>query len=414
MPKFSYSARDELNRTVEGTTEGESLDEVLGRLSERNLTPILVDELNFDGSRANERLIHKLKRFQISLQSHVPYKTVVFFTRQLATMVNSGVPIAHALDQLATAEKPTFQRILHQVADDIAMGSGFSDAIARHPGAFDETYVALVHSGEVSGALDTVLDELATYMENVQAMKEKVKGAMRYPIFIGLFVVGLVTAILWKLVPVFANLYASFNAELPAATRILIRISDGIRDNALPVLGVMIVLVIAFVLGMNHRTFKRFVHGTILRIPVFGGILRKNVLARYCRTMAVLMGSGTPILRATEIAASVVGNRVYTEALQKVYVKLRTGELLSEALHQTGCFPVLIRQLVATGESAGRIDVLLRKAAEFYEREIRVTVDSLAAIIEPFLIVILGVVVGSILIALYMPVFTLGRLMRGG
>ncbi|MBD3345050.1 MAG: hypothetical protein GF401_08315, partial [Chitinivibrionales bacterium] len=382
------------------------------RLTERGLTPLNIEELNFDGTRKNESYIEKINNALLKYQTRVPYKTVVFFTRQLATMVNAGVPIAHALDQLATAEKPGFSKILHAIADDIAMGSAFSDAIARHPGAFDDVYVALVHSGEVSGSLDRVLEELATYMENVQAMKEKVKGAMRYPIFIGGFVALLITAILWKLVPIFENLYASFNASLPVPTQILINISNVIRYNGLKFGGGIVVITAGFIIGMNHKKFKRFVHKWILYIPVFGEILRKNILARFCRTMAVLLGAGTPILQATEIAGAVVGNRVYSESLERVFVRLRTGELLSQALAATGMFPVLICQLTSTGEAAGRIEDLLGKAADFYEREIRVTVDSLAAIIEPFLIIILGGVVGLILIALYFPVFTLGKLMR--
>ncbi|MBD3321347.1 MAG: hypothetical protein GF350_09665 [Chitinivibrionales bacterium] len=412
MPKFAYKVRDTQNRVLGGTTEGTDVDEVVDRLTERNLTPLNIDELNFDGTRKDETFVEKVNNALLKFQTRVPYKTVVFFTRQLATMVNAGVPIAHALDQLATAEKPGFSRILHAIADDIAMGSAFSDAIGRHPGAFDDVYVALVHSGEVSGSLDRVLEELATYMENVQAMKEKVKGAMRYPIFIGGFVVLLIIAILWKLVPVFENLYASFNAQLPLPTQILISISNGIRDNGLQFFGIIAAVIIAFFIGMTRKKFKRFIHKSILFIPVFGGILRKNILARFCRTMAVLLGSGTPILQATEISGAVVGNQLYSENLERVFVRLRTGELLSQALAATGQFPVLICQLTATGEAAGRIEDLLGKAADFYEREIRVTVDSLAAIIEPFLIIILGGVVGLILIALYFPVFTLGKLMR--
>jgi type IV pilus assembly protein PilC len=412
MPKYTYKARDGNGKNITGTAEAVSLDEALSRLAERELIPLQVDELNFDGSKRDRRLSDQINDVLLRLQTRVSYKSVVFFTRQLATMVNSGVPLSHALGQLAEGEKPVFAKIIRQIADDIAMGSTFSDAVARHPGAFDDIYVAVVHSGEIAGALDKVLDELATYMENIQAIKEKVKGAMRYPAFIGLFVTVLISAILWKLVPVFEHLYGSFGAELPAATQLLISISRGIRHGFPLVLGGAVCLVAGFMAAMNTVRFKTFVHEYILLVPVFGLILRKNIWARFCRTMSLLLGSGTPILAAVEVTGAVVDNKMYSVHLEKVYHRLRTGELLSEALTSTKKFPVLIRQLVATGESAGRIDELLKKAADFYEREIRITVDSLAAIIEPFLIVILGVVVGGILIALYMPIFMVGRLVQ--
>ncbi len=412
MPKYSYKACDTQNKILTGTTEGMTVDDVITFLTERELTPLEVEELSFDGSRKSVSLSDQINEFLLKLQTRVPYKAVVFFTRQLATMVNSGVPLSHALDQLATAEKPVFAKIIRQVSDDISMGSSFSDAIARHPGAFDKTYVAVVHSGEIAGALDRVLDELATYMENVQAIKEKVKGAMRYPIFIAGFVIALVIAILWKLVPVFENLYASFGAKLPAITQLMIDLSKGIRTGFPLVLAGAIALVGAFWYGLQKPKFKAAVDTYVLYFPVFGMILRKNIWARFCRTMALLLGSGTPILSAVEVTGSVLGNRLYSDSLEKIYFRLRTGEQLSESLESTKHFPVLIRQLVATGESAGSVDTLLRKAAEFYEREIRVTVDSLASVIEPFLIITLGVCVGGILIALYMPVFMMGKIIH--
>jgi type IV pilus assembly protein PilC len=412
MPKFAYKVRDTQNKIITGSADAATVDEVLDSLGQRELIPLSVEELNFDGTRKGQTFLDQINELFQRYQSRVPYKEIVFFTRQLSTMVNAGVPLSHALDQLASSEKPVFAKIIHQIADDISMGSSFSDAIAKHTGAFDHTYVAVVHSGEVAGALDKVLDELATYMETAQAIKEKVKGAMRYPLFIGGFVVVLIAAILWKLVPIFENLYASFGAKLPFATQMLISISHIIRDGFIPIVAIILAIIIGFWYGMNNDKFRAFVDEYILYFPVFGMILRKNIWARFCRTMSLLLGSGTPILAAVEVTGGVLGNKMYAKSLESVFYRLRTGELLSESLDATGKFPVLIKQLVATGESAGRIDELMKKAADFYEREIRVTVDSLAAIIEPFLIVVLGFGVGGILIALYMPVFGMGKLMH--
>ncbi|MBD3391549.1 MAG: hypothetical protein GF418_05855 [Chitinivibrionales bacterium] len=409
MPRFVYKVRDEQNRILVGNADAATVDEVLDRLAEKDLVPVSIDELNFDGTKKDQSFFEKLNEGLLKIQNKVPYKAVVFFTRQLATMVEAGVPLAQALSQLSEGEKPVFKKIILQVAEDISMGSTFSDAISRHPGAFNNMYVSIVRSGEVAGALDEVLDQIATYMENVEAMRQKVKGAMRYPTFIAGFVILMVTGILWKLVPTFESMYASFNAELPGPTLLLIALSHIIRDHFLVVAGAGILIVIAFMALMTVNAFKAVVHKYVLYLPVFGGILKKNIWATFCRTMALLMHSGTPILQATEISGAVVGNKVYANSLEVVYNKLKTGMLLSEALKETGVYPILVIQLVSTGEESGKVDELLRKAAEFYEREIRVTVDSLASIIEPLLIVILGGLVGGILIALYMPIFMIGK-----
>ncbi len=412
MPKFTYKARDSLNKKIAGTLEGASFDEVLVRLSDKGLIPLSLEELNFDGSPKNVSFLDTVNEFLRAYQTRVPYKSVVFFTRQLATMVNAGVPLSQALEQLASSEKAIFARTISAVAADISMGASFSEAISHHPGAFDKTYVAVVHSGEIAGALDRVLDELATYMENIHTLKEKVKGAMRYPAFIGGFVVILIVAILWKLVPVFERLYGNFGAQLPAPTKMLIAMSHTIQHYALLfVLGAIIVSV-AYVFALRTPRIRAIADASVLKFPVFGEILRKNILARFSRTMSLLLGSGTPILSAVEVAGTVVGNKLYSDALDGVYKSLRTGELLSSGLKASGQFPVLVVQLVTTGESSGRIDDLLSRAAEFYEREIKVTVDSLAAIIEPFLIITLGAIVGAILIALYLPVFMMGKIMH--
>jgi type IV pilus assembly protein PilC len=410
MPKFAYKAHDSQNRPITGVITGSSIDDVLEKLTGRSLTPVSVDELNFDGSQKNETFADKFKKGVAGQKNRVPYRAVVFFTRQLATMIEGGVPLSRALEQLAKSEKQIFKKTITQINEDISLGFSFSDAIARHPGAFNNMYVSVIRSGEVTGALDTVLNQLADYMENVETLKSKVKSAMRYPLFIAGFVIVLVTGILWKLVPVFEGLYGSMGAKLPVPTLVLVGISHLIQRN-IPLLVLLIAVLIAgYRAGMTNEKFKTVVHTILLKVPVFGEILRKNILATFSRTMALLMESGTPILQAVEISGAVVGSNVYANALEKVYADLRQGEMLSTSLAKSGEFPVLIEQLVSTGEESGKVDALLRKAADFYEREIRNVVDSLAAIIEPILIIILGGIVGTILIALYMPVFMIGKL----
>jgi len=412
MAKFAYKVRDLENKLLTGFQEANSEDEALRLLADRNLRVTELEELNFDGTRKNESFSEKLNdRFKV-LTSRVPYKEVVFFTRQLATMVEAGVPLARALGQLAKGQSEAFKRVVLQVQEDISIGNTFSEAIAKHPGAFDNMYVSVVRSGEVSGALDRVLDQMANYMESMEARRAKIKGAMRYPTFILGFVTIVVIGILWKLVPIFEGLYGGQGVALPKPTQILIYCSHVIQNNILLVLFLMVALVVGFWFGLINDKFRGYVHMGLLRLPVFGLLLKKSIWATFCRTLSLLMESGTPILQAIEICAAVVGNTVYTKAIEKVHYSLKTGTVLSTSLENTGVFPVLVSQLVATGEESGRVDTLLVKASDFYDREINVTVDSLASVIEPFLIIILGGLVGSVLISLYLPVFSLGKLMQ--
>ncbi|MDB5103256.1 MAG: Type fimbrial assembly protein PilC [Fibrobacteres bacterium] len=412
MAKFSYKVRDREDRVVLGTMEAVTADEVLERLSQKDFLPILVKELSGDELRPRKSISEFLQESLQNSKNKVSYRSVVFFTRQLSTMVGQGVPLSKALDQLTKGEKPVFKRIIQQVADDIATGLTLSEAVARHPGAFSPMYVAVVNSGEVAGALDRVLDGLANYMESVEIMRGKIKTAMRYPIFIGGFVGVMMLGIMWKLVPTFESIYASMNAVLPPPTRMLIMLSHIVRQNTILCMIAAALLFILFKYMMTRDEFKIVFQKNVLRIPVFGGILQKNIWATYCRTMSLLMGAGTPILKATEIAGSTVNNRYFGKSLEGIFGSLRKGDLLSEALETSGLFPVLVVQLVATGESSGRIDELLAKAAEFYEREVRSVVDSLSSIIEPVLIVSLGSIVGGILFSLYLPIFMIGKFIQ--
>ena len=410
MAKFSYSVRDAENRLITGQQEAQNADEALRLLAERGLRVTQIEELNFDGTRKGATYGDKLSAKLSTVKHKVPYKEVVFFTRQLATMVEAGVPLARALEQLSRGQAAGFKRIILQVAEDISVGNTFSEAIVRHPGAFNNMYVAVVRSGEVSGSLDRVLDQMATYMENVETRRQKIKGAMRYPTFIASFITIIVIGILWKLVPVFEGLYGSAGAALPTPTKILIKLSNIVQDHFVIVVLCITALWLAVWLGMLLDGFREKVHYYILKAPIFGILLQKNIWATFCRTLALLMESGTPILQAVEICAAVVGNTTFVKAMERIHASLKGGVILSQAIDDSGVFPVLVTQLCATGEESGRVDTLLVKAADLYDREINITVDSLSTIIEPILIVVIGTIVGGILIALYLPIFHIGKL----
>lgn len=412
MGKFSYKVRDREDRVLLGTMEATTADEVLERLTQKDFLPILVKELSGEELRPRKTISEFFQESLNNSRNKVPYRNVVFFTRQLSTMVGQGVPLSRALEQLTKGEKLVFKKIIQQIADDISSGMTLSEAVGRHPGAFGPMYVAVVNSGEVAGALDKVLEGLANYMESVEIMRGKIKTAMRYPIFIGGFVGIMMLGIMLKLVPIFETIYSSMNAVLPPPTQLLISTSRLIRENTVLCAVTAILLFGLFKFMMTRDDFKIAFQKNVLKVPVFGGILQKNIWATYCRTMSLLMGAGTPILKATEIAGSTVNNRYFGKSLEGIFSSLRKGDLLSESLDASGLFPVLVVQLVATGESSGRVDELLSKAAEFYEREVRSVVDSLSSIIEPILIVVLGGVVGGILFSLYLPIFMIGKFIQ--
>jgi type IV pilus assembly protein PilC len=412
MARFNYSVRDAENRLLTGVQEAQTSDEALRLLAEKGLRVTAIEELNFDGSRKNATFGDKLSAQFNTLSHKVPYKEVVFFTRQLATMVEAGVPLARSLEQLARGQSKVFSEIILKVAESISVGNTFSEAIARHPGAFNNMFVSVVRSGEVSGSLDRVLAEMATYMENVEVRRQKIKGAMRYPTFIASFITIIVIMILWKLVPIFEALYGSANVALPMPTQILIQVSHVVQHNFILVVLSIVAVVLAFWGGMMLDGFRYHVHGLLLKAPIFGILMQKNLWATFCRTMSLLMESGTPILQSVEICAAVLGNLRFVEAMEKIHADLKGGTIMSAAIESSGVFPVLVVQLVSTGEESGRVDKLLIKASEFYDKEINITVDSLASVIEPILIIGLGGIVGSVLIALYLPIFSLGKVMQ--
>jgi type IV pilus assembly protein PilC len=409
MPKYSYKVRDRDNRVMIGTMEGATADEVADRLSEMKFLPIEVVELGFDGSHHTRTLQDAFRDSFKSKGSKIPFKDLVLFTRQLGTMVGQGVPLSRSLEQLQKGEKPIFQAIIKQVGDDISTGFTFSDAIGRHPQVFNPMYIAVCQSGEVAGALDRVLDGLANYLEDVHIMKSKVKTATRYPTILFAFVFIMIVGILYKLVPTFESIYSGMGANLPLPTQILITLSHIVRDHVVIAILTLIFAGIGLKVAFNMPGFQAFFDQHVLKLPVLGGVLQKNIWAIFARTMALLLDAGTPILKAVEISSAAVNNRFYARRLERVYSSLKRGTQLSEALESSNLFPALMIQLTSTGESSGKVDAMLRKSAEFYERDIKSVVDNLATLLEPILIVILGGLVGGILMALYLPIFNLGK-----
>jgi type IV pilus assembly protein PilC len=340
--------------------------------------------------------------------------TLLLFTGQLAAMLAGGLHLARILTSLAAETgSRRFRQVLLDVRESLAAGSSFADALGRHPHVFDGLYVALVRAGELSGALPLVLDSLTTYLEKTAQLRRKVLGAITYPAVILAVAVAVVFVMLVKLVPVFESVYARANATLPLATRWLLAVSGAVRGYALAVAGAALLAVLAGYLAAQTAPGRRLVDAAKLRVPLFGPLIRKAIMARTCRTLAVLLNAGIPLVEAMETVARVSQNRVIEEALLAAVQRMRDGRTVAEALRQSGQFPSMVLQLVATGEESGTLPAMLARGAGYYEQQVDGAVAALSTLIEPLMIVAMGLLAGAVIYALYLPIFTLGQAVRG-
>ncbi len=340
------------------------------------------------------------------LQPKVKVKDVVIFTRQLSTMIDAGLPLVQGLDILANQqENPTFKKMLIDIKGDVESGSTFADALKKYPKQFDRLYRNMVAAGEIGGILDEVLRRLATYMEKAQALKAKVKSAMVYPaivLAISMIVLGI---ILIFVIPVFAKMFADFGAALPAPTQMVIDLSNFIKSYILVILGAGFFSVIIFKKFYATPKGKLLVDKMLLKAPVFGTLIRKVAVAKFTRTLGTLINSGVPIIEALNVAAGTAGNKVVENAIRAVKASISEGRTIAQPLLESGVFPNMVVQMISVGETTGALDSMLNKIADFYDEEVNTAVDGLTSMIEPFMIVFLGGTIGSIIIAMYLPIF---------
>ncbi len=340
------------------------------------------------------------------LQPKVKVKDVVIFTRQLSTMIDAGLPLVQGLDILANQqENPTFKKMLKDIKGDVESGSTFADALKKYPKHFDRLYRNMVAAGEIGGILDEVLRRLATYMEKAQALKAKVKSAMVYPaivLAISMIVLGI---ILIFVIPVFAKMFADFGAALPAPTQMVIDLSNFIKSYILVILGAGFFSVIIFKKFYATPKGKLLVDKMLLKAPVFGTLIRKVAVAKFTRTLGTLINSGVPIIEALNVAAGTAGNKVVENAIRAVKASISEGRTIAQPLLESGVFPNMVVQMISVGETTGALDSMLNKIADFYDEEVNTAVDGLTSMIEPFMIVFLGGTIGSIIIAMYLPIF---------
>lgn len=392
MPVFEYKGKTLGGAAVAGELKAKSKAE-LQRILRNN--KILVNSIARKPSQINLRLIRRIKKIHISR-----------FTRQFATMIGAGLPMVQCLEILAQqSESAELRETIDKVKQSVQSGSTLADALSRHKKAFDDLYVSMVEAGEIGGALDQILLRLATYREKADALARKVQGALVYPAVIVTVAVGVTFIMLTYIVPVFAKMFEGLGAELPGPTQMVLAISAFLRGNFLT--GVILLILFLIFYRWYSRTDKGrlLIDKLKLKAPLLGSLLRKTAVSRFTRTLGTLISSGVSILDALEITAKTAGNRVIQDAIKRSVVAIAEGETITHPLKETGVFPPMVTQMISVGEKTGGLDDMLHKIADFYDEEVDAAVAALTSIIEPVIIVAMGVVIGGILIAMYLPMF---------
>ncbi len=335
---------------------------------------------------------------------------IAIFARQLATMLGAGIPLVQAFEIVANGnDKPAMQKLILDIKSDVEGGTSLHESLAKHPLYFDDLFVNLVEAGEQAGALETLLDKVATYKEKTEALKKKVKKALFYPAAVLVVAVVVTVVLLIFVIPEFESLYKGFGADLPAFTQFVIGISRTLQHDGLFILVVLVgIFWTFFYFKKRSRAMREFLDRAILKIPVIGPILNKAAIARYARTLSTMFSAGVPLVEALESVAGATGNIVYEKAVLKMRDEVATGQRLQRSMEQTGLFPNMVNQMIAVGEESGSLDEMSGKVATFYEAEVDNAVDAMSSLLEPMIMVILGVVVGGLVIAMYLPIFKLG------
>jgi type IV pilus assembly protein PilC len=354
--------------------------------------------------------IKKLKRQTFRGGGRVNEKDITFFTRQLATMLKAGVPLLQAFEIVARGHRnPRFARLMMDIKGRVEAGSSLSQAFREHPAQFDSLYCNLVNAGETAGMLDGILERLATYKEKILALKSKIKSAMFYPISVVTVAIIVVWIIMVWVIPAFKQVFKSFGADLPAPTLIVMAVSDFFVAYWWLMLGIIIGTLFGFFFLLRRSTAFRYAVDRIsLRLPIIGGILEKATIARWTRTLATMFAAGVPLVESLDAVAGASANAVYIAGTRKIQNEVSTGTSLTNAMHNTGLFPSMVLQMTQIGEESGSLDGMLSKVADFYEREVDDAVTALTSLLEPIIIVFLGVVIGGLVVAMYLPIFKLG------
>jgi type IV pilus assembly protein PilC len=400
MGVYLWKARTRQGTIKKGELEAANDQAVMAQLRAQMLMPVSVKKKPKDVSEVFPFLKPGIKT-----------KELVIFTRQFATMIDAGLPLVQCLEILGEQnENTTFREIIREVRMDVEQGSTFADALRKHPKPFDALYVNLVQAGEIGGILDTILNRLAVYLEKADALARKVKGAMVYPATVMVVAVAVVVLMLVKIIPTFEKMFADFGGQLPAPTQMVIDLSHWMQHWLVFFLAGIVLGIMAYLQARKRAPrFRRFTDATALKLPVFGPLLRKVAVARFSRTLGTMIASGVPILDALDIVSRTAGNMVVEEALNDVRTAISEGKTIAEPLMESEVFPGMVVQMIAVGEETGAMETMLTKIADFYDDEVDAAVEALTAMLEPAMMVVLGGTVGSLLVAMYLPIFKIAE-----
>lgn len=403
MAKFMWEGKTRVGGTMTGEIEAPNEAFVIAQLRRQQIVPVKVKT--------------KPRDLRITLpwqRGKVSKKELAVFTRQFATMIDAGLPLVQCLDILGMQqENDGFKKVILRVKEDVESGSTFADALGKHPRVFDELFVNLVSAGEVGGILDTILARLAAYIEKAMKLGKQIKSAMVYPSTILAVAVIVTVVLLLYVIPIFGNMFADFGQALPVPTQIVLALSGYTRKYFL--VFIMFIVLVAFAIRWYYRqeTGRRNIDRLLLRLPILGDLIRKIAVARFARTLATMVASGVPILEGMDIVAKSAGNKIIEEAVMKARTSISEGKTISEPLAESKVFPVMVTQMVGVGEATGALDAMLTKIADFYDDEVDAAVGALTSLLEPMLMIFLGVVIGGLVIAMYLPIFKLAGVVGG-
>jgi len=414
MAVFQYVLKDTSGDRKEGEIKAATLDTAIQTLTAQDQVIITIKEQDTSWDFLGPFLDEINLSFE-RLKNRIPLTNLVFFTRQLATMFAAGLTIERSVQGLAADEKhPRLKKVLNKVVQNVRQGLNLSAAFQRHPGVFNNLYIAMIKAGEISGNLDEILDHLATYLENIDDTRRKVRSAMTYPIFMLVFMATMITAMFIWIIPKFSEVYAQLGSKLPKATRTLVALSEWISSNFGSILFFSFIFIVSIWMIAKTRKGGFFIDSLILNLPVFGSLNKQAILNKFCKTFGILVGAGVPVLESTLLLSKVVDNRVYEEATLDASKDIREGYNISTALRRTEVFPSIMLQLTSTGEETGELGDLLDRAADYYYKQVNVLVDRMTTLIEPLLILAVGVVIAIMVVVTYLPVFHLGAALQSG
>jgi len=401
MPIYKWGAKTKKGRSLKG--ELEAADERIAR--------IYLKKRNIEVTKLKQKPKDLFENISF-MQPKVTKKDLVIFTRQFSTMIDAGLPLVQGLNILGEqTENKTFKIMLKRITKDVEGGSTLADALGKHPKVFDSLFVNLVAAGETGGILDTILQRLAAYIEKAEKLKSQIKGAMTYPIIVVAIAIIVIAVIMVFVIPVFQDMFASFGKALPVPTQVVVSMSEFTKGNILYMIGGLIVFVWVFRRYAKTTSGKKNIDSVLLKLPIFGELIKKVAVARFTRTLGTMVSSGVPILDALEITAKTAGNVIVEEVIHDARSSIAEGQTIAEPLSETDIFPGMVTQMISVGESTGALDAMLEKIADFYDDEVDAAVSAMTSMLEPLLMLFLGGSIGGLVIAMYLPIFKMAAAM---